>query len=212
MLNPLKIARVPLFFSFCALFMFVAGFPVIGYSQTIPSMSMHVPYPTVPKIEAPHPVGVNVDVVRSGAINPGAQRQEQIAATERDMATYEHRLSSREQVAIYMDEFNNEVKNTRGIYRGTNNIAQPYWMALRVLEAMASTGTFSISRAVYLVENAFFNNQLPTDKFQQLLNNRLALCHYIMQKEKLDTSSELSRHYALQKLFPGRRCKESRTA
>ncbi|RAJ83656.1 hypothetical protein CLV59_103627 [Chitinophaga dinghuensis] len=201
MLNPQKIARVPLFFSFCALFMFLTGFLVKGYSQTRPIISVHSPYPTIPQIETPHPVGVNVDAVRRGALNQGVQYQGQIIATERDVSTNEHRLSSRVQVAIYMAEFNNEVKNTRGIYRDTNNIAKPYWMALRELETMSSTSTFSISRAVYLVENAFFNNRLPADKFQQLLNNKLTLCHYIMQKEKLDTSSELSRHYALQKLF-----------
>lgn len=79
---------------------------------------------------------------------------------------------------------------------------KPFWDAMVVLTDMGEgKRTFSITEAVYTVENAYLKDKLSKNKFYSSVNAYAALCKQIMAHENLDTNNDLSRHYAIQKLY-----------
>lgn len=77
-----------------------------------------------------------------------------------------------------------------------------YTQALNQLLDMVSGKTeYNFARAAFIPENAFFNNQLKFDQYETLIKEKVRLARLIMKREKLDTTQELSKNYAIQKLF-----------
>lgn len=70
----------------------------------------------------------------------------------------------------------------------------------RLMEMM-SARNFSLSQAVFIVENTFLHYHLSYDSFQKKIQEKAALCRKIMETEQLDTSDNMAKNYAIQKLF-----------
>jgi hypothetical protein len=77
-----------------------------------------------------------------------------------------------------------------------------YTPALNELLDMVSGKTkYNFAKAAFIPENAFFNNQLKFEQYEKLIKEKVRLARLIMKREKLDTTQELSKNYAIQKLF-----------
>jgi hypothetical protein len=61
--------------------------------------------------------------------------------------------------------------------------------------------SFSIIKATYLVENAFYNNTLPFDRFANAINARASLVKQILKREQIDPTNNTAINYGIQKLF-----------
>ena len=77
-----------------------------------------------------------------------------------------------------------------------------FWDALVVLSDMNDgKRPFSITEAVYTVENAYYNNKLSKNKFYQAIESRTKLCEQIIKREVLNPDDNVTKNYAIQKLF-----------
>lgn len=79
--------------------------------------------------------------------------------------------------------------------------AQIYLNAFDKLKQMVATDSFTISQAVFITENVYFNNEMSYKDFTERLDSEISWIKLIVKREKLDTSSHLAKNYALQKLF-----------
>ncbi|PSK90869.1 hypothetical protein [Taibaiella chishuiensis] len=77
-----------------------------------------------------------------------------------------------------------------------------FWDALVILSDMKDgKRPFSITEAVYTVENAYYNNKLSKDKFAHAIESRAKLCEQIIKREGLNRDDNVTKNYAIQKLF-----------
>lgn len=101
------------------------------------------------------------------------------------------------------DELNEDF-NKKPISSSVNKIITGnYQHALEQLQEMVflNNNAFSITDAIYLTENTYFNQKLSLTWFNNAIKSKVELCKDIMRKEKLDSSNNLSKNYAIQKLF-----------
>jgi hypothetical protein len=61
--------------------------------------------------------------------------------------------------------------------------------------------SFSISKAVFTVENAYYDNKLSYASLVNALNERATLVKQILKREGLSTKNNLALNYGIQKLF-----------
>jgi hypothetical protein len=61
--------------------------------------------------------------------------------------------------------------------------------------------SFSITDAIFLVENAYSDNKLPYDRFVNALKQRAELVQQILKREKINSKNNLALNYGIQKLF-----------
>jgi hypothetical protein len=61
--------------------------------------------------------------------------------------------------------------------------------------------SFSLSKAIFLVENAYLNNQLKYDKFKDGITVRANFVKQLLKREGLSTKSSVALNYGIQKLF-----------
>jgi hypothetical protein len=86
--------------------------------------------------------------------------------------------------------------------QSTYQATKPFWDALVVLTDMANgQRKFSLTEAIYTVENAYFKNGLNKSQFLSAIQSRVDLAKQIMLREKLDPASNLAKNYAIQKQF-----------
>src|SRR5215467_11493812 len=52
---------------------------------------------------------------------------------------------------------------------------------------------FSITKAVYLVENAFYENQFSYQEFQKAIKEKASLCEQVLKAEKLNPNDNLAK-------------------
>lgn len=84
----------------------------------------------------------------------------------------------------------------------TNVGVDKYRQAYKKIQAMYRGDTkYNFKEAVFLIENAYFNNQLKYNWYLKQIDEKKKLVKKWMLKEKLDTSLSLSKNYAIQKLF-----------
>ncbi|MFY0255564.1 hypothetical protein ACDQ55_16595 [Chitinophaga sp. 30R24] len=96
-----------------------------------------------------------------------------------------------------------QTENKRDEVISSYAITRSYWDALSVLESMLTLpdNTFSLIQAVYTVENAYLDQRIPFGTFRSLIKAKADLCKYIIRKEKLDSTDNLAKNYAIQKIF-----------
>ena len=80
------------------------------------------------------------------------------------------------------------------------NKTKSYREALTNLLKM-NPNSFSLTTAEYLVENAFFDNQLPYKQFETNIKNYTQLIKQILKREGLSTKNNTALNYGIQKLF-----------
>lgn len=61
--------------------------------------------------------------------------------------------------------------------------------------------SFSISKAVYLSESAWYDNPPAYEQFLNVVNEKVDLAKQILKSEKLNANNNTAVHYAIQKLF-----------
>lgn len=69
-----------------------------------------------------------------------------------------------------------------------------------MMKMLAGAKALSIKEAVWLVEGAYSGNKLLYQEYTKLIDEKVKLVKYIMQKEELGNSN-LARNYAIQQLF-----------
>lgn len=61
--------------------------------------------------------------------------------------------------------------------------------------------SFSLSKAIFLVENAYFDGKMKYDRFLAGLKFRADLVKQILKREKLDVKENMALNYGIQKLY-----------
>ncbi|PZF71604.1 hypothetical protein [Taibaiella soli] len=59
---------------------------------------------------------------------------------------------------------------------------------------------FSLADAVFITENAFYNNTISYSQYSNAIHHRVNLVRQILKREKLDTSNQLALKYGIQQL------------
>lgn len=79
---------------------------------------------------------------------------------------------------------------------------QQYRIAYDQLIRMLNTdSSFSLTKAVYLVENAYMEGRFSYEEYMELVNENVATCKYVLRQERLDSNDNLAKNYAIQKLY-----------
>ena len=82
------------------------------------------------------------------------------------------------------------------------NATKYYQQVFDLLSKMANgSSAYSFKQAVFSIENAYFDNQMKYSDFDKLVQEEVKLAKLFMKKENLDTSSSLSKNYAIQQLY-----------
>lgn len=82
------------------------------------------------------------------------------------------------------------------------NAAKYYQQVFDLLSKMANGSTpYDFKQAVYSIENAYFDNTMPYDKFNKLIQEKVKLAKLFMKNENLDTASSLAKNFAIQQVY-----------
>jgi hypothetical protein len=77
-----------------------------------------------------------------------------------------------------------------------------FWDALVILTDMSDgKRKFSLTEAIYTVENAYLKDGLNRSQFYAAIEHRADLAKQIMKNDQLDTNDNLAKNYAIQKQF-----------
>ncbi len=60
---------------------------------------------------------------------------------------------------------------------------------------------FSLADAVFITENAFYNNTISYAQYSNAIHHRVNLVRQILKREKLDTTNQLALNYGIQQLY-----------
>lgn len=77
-----------------------------------------------------------------------------------------------------------------------------YEIAYQELVSMLSgKSPLNLKRAVFAVENAYYQNKLSYERYSRQINQLVSICKQVMQEKKLNPKNHIACHYAIQKLF-----------
>lgn len=82
--------------------------------------------------------------------------------------------------------------------------ARPYYDAFRKISLMAEQDSFSLTLAVFLIENAWYEGELNYTAYLKKIKEHADWARLVMQREQLATTNNLNVNYAIQKLFSGK--------
>lgn len=68
-------------------------------------------------------------------------------------------------------------------------------------EMLEGNKPLDLKRAIFLVENTFFDNQAKYKQFCDLINKKVYILRQIIKSEKLDITNNLALNYSIQRLF-----------
>jgi hypothetical protein len=86
--------------------------------------------------------------------------------------------------------------------QSTYQATKSFWDALVILADMSNgSRKFTLTDAIYTVENAYFNDKLSKDQFYSAIKSRAELAKQIMKRDQLDPNNNLAKNYAIQKQF-----------
>jgi hypothetical protein len=109
-------------------------------------------------------------------------------------------MERKEQMRLLKEEMRKEGKLAE--YNEYLQVSRIYQGAYAQLMDMGSD-SFSVTKSVFIVENAFHNNKLDYSSFAKAIKEIAGLCRQIMKTERLDPNDDLAKNYAIQKLFSG---------
>jgi hypothetical protein len=75
-----------------------------------------------------------------------------------------------------------------------------YREAFRILDSL-NPDNFSITKATFTVENAFYENKLNYYMFEETVKQKAELVKQILKREKLDTKNNTALNYGIMKLY-----------
>ncbi len=183
-----------------------------SYSQTaLPNLPLGIPAtPRLPQVATPQtylfrPIEINVfpaldkQANALSAFQPipssGGQQSAQLQQYEKDLqaVTAKEQQENNIQQELKKEEFYREYLNRleeTKVYRNTFSVFK-----------QLNPDSFSISKAIYLVENAYHNNTMPYELFDKAIKSRAELVRQILKREKIDPRNNTALNYAIQKLY-----------
>jgi hypothetical protein len=128
--------------------------------------------------------------------NSNPQNNRQLQQYERDLQA----VNARDQ---QMAEMQNDLKQEKFYrdYLAHLEETKYYRNTFNQLIKGFSPDSFSIIKATYLVENAYYNNTLPYDKFLNAINARAELVKQVLKREHINATNNTALNYGIQKLF-----------
>lgn len=82
--------------------------------------------------------------------------------------------------------------------------AKPYYDAFDLISSMVKKDSFLLTRAVFLVENAWYDGELSYVAYQKKIKEHADWARLIMRQERLTPNNNLNINYAIQKLYSGK--------
>ena len=148
---------------------------------------------TIPSIHLPGP---SINFYNNRTSTNDSHTGNQLQQYERDLqaVTIRDQQANGYQKDLQQEKFYKdylEHLNATRIYRST----------FSQLISTFNPDSFSIIKAIYLVENAYYNNTLPYDKFVNAISAKATLVKQILKRERIDTKNNTALNYGIQKLF-----------
>lgn len=164
-------------------------FHSLGFSKTVNGFQSQLPQVQIPQIQIPG----NTQPVFN---NPSTNNSTQLQAYELDLQS----VRSREQ---QIQDFRNDLKQEKFYADYLKHLEETkhYRNEYDQLTKAFSPDSFSLIKAIYIIENAYYNNTVPYDRFSKAIQLRADLVKQILKREGLDRSNNLALNYAIQKLF-----------
>lgn len=80
---------------------------------------------------------------------------------------------------------------------------QPFYEAAfdSINQMISGTRPMDLKKAVFLVENAYYQNKMKYTDFCKLINNKVFVLNQIIEKEKLSRTNNVALNYAIQQLY-----------
>ena len=128
--------------------------------------------------------------------NDKIQRQNQQIMDE--VAEYERRTAQRNQPQSDIKMLATKGFPSQSYQQGTSN----YYTAFEEINNMLDgTKPLDLGRAIFLVENAYYNNTLNYDDFQKTIADQIKVCNEKIREEKLNKESNLVKNMMLFRLI-----------
>ena len=174
---------------------------VCALAQTSPS----IPNPQLPTIGIPQPNIPNPYQYQNNRqqVNPlnaidheAIQKRNQQIINE--ALEYERKNSSKNQLQRDIQMLSTKGFPSQSYQEGTAS----YYSAFNEINNMLEgRQPLSLGRAVFLVENAYYNNTLSYDNFQKHINDQLQFCNEKIREDKLDPNNNLVKNMMLFRLI-----------
>ena len=174
---------------------------VCALAQTSPS----IPNPQLPTIGIPQPNIPNPYQYQNNRqqVNPlnaidheAIQKRNQQIINE--ALEYERKNSSKNQLQRDIQMLSTKGFPSQSYQEGTESYYSAFAEINNMLEGKQP---LSLGRAVFLVENAYYNNTLSYDNFQKHINDQLQFCNEKIREDKLDPNNNLVKNMMLFRLI-----------
>ncbi len=178
---------------------------VCAVAQTSPT----IPNPQLPTIGVPQPNGLNPYLYQnqsqqnSQQINP--YNPNEVTNTKRrneahiqEAVEYQRRLESKSEIQADVHMLAIKGFPSQSYQEGTASYYSAFDEINNMLEGKQP---LSLGRAVFLVENAYYNNTLSYDNFQKNINNQLQFCNEKIKEDKLNPNDNLVKNMMLFRLI-----------
>ena len=178
---------------------------VCAVAQTSPT----IPNPQLPIIGIPQPnipdpyLYQNQTQQNSQQVNPYnpnevTNTKKRNEALIQEAAEYQRKLDSKNQNQADVQMLATKGFPSQSYQDGTAS----YYKAFEEINNMLQgKQPLNLGRAVFLVENAYYNNTLNYDKYQNNLNDQVKLCDEKIREDKLDPSNNLVKNMMLFRLI-----------
>jgi len=128
--------------------------------------------------------------------NDRIQRQNQQIMNE--VEEYEKRTAQRNQPQSDIQMLATKGFPSQSYQQGTSN----YYKAFEEINNMLdSNQPLNLGRAIFLIENAYYNNTLSYDDYQKTINDQVKVCNEKIREEKLNKESNLVKNMMLFRLI-----------
>lgn len=131
----------------------------------------------------------------SQILNPIEQQNKQMQQYENDLQSVQQR---EQQLTDIKKELNQEEFYER--YQEYLKASESYRNSFEILKQF-NPDSFSITKAIYLVENAYNKNTFSYGQFLNAIKQRAVIVKQILKRENLNTNNNAALNYGIQKLF-----------
>ena len=186
----------------------LAGQMSINYNLFNRSFTLPVIAPPAPPAAQLAPITINpapqskYNSLPGQVINPMQliqnrnQQYDQQIRQEVDQYNYQQAQQETMKDAILKDAQASFLSPDDGSLAATQSYKQAFLQLGRL-----DPNNFSITNAVYLVENAYYDNQMRFDRFNSMLQDRVRVVKQLLKREGLSTKNNLALNYGIQKLY-----------
>jgi hypothetical protein len=168
--------------------------PALGGMQMIPSIPNTI---LTPVSMDGLPVKSSITLPTVPMFGNQAQQQKQIM---QEVETHQAAMEQRE--AMEKAAIHNDLMGIAFYRERIERLAKTksYHQSFNALQQL-NPDSFSLSKAIFLVENAYLDNQLQYDKFMQGIAAYADFVKQILKREGLSPKDNLALNYGIQKLF-----------